>query len=323
MTSISNTYHVPVLLEEVIRSMNIRPYGHYADLTAGGGSHSRAILEKLGRDGHLSASDRDEEAILETIKNLDTVNTEATWTVDRLSFSQAVDKMRERGVKLDGLLADLGVSSHQLDEASRGYSYRASGPLDMRMDRDQVLTAETIVNTWDDERLTDIFNAYGEERYARRIAGAIVRRRATTPFTDTLDLAEVIAKAMPSTSRREAQHPARRVFQALRIAVNDELGELERLLATIPTVMAKEGRVSIISFHSLEDRLVKRAMNEWVNPCRCPRSLPCTCGKKPLARFIKKGGVTAGAKEQEINRRAKSARMRTVEFVKEWTDGEI
>ncbi|HHT44113.1 MAG TPA: 16S rRNA (cytosine(1402)-N(4))-methyltransferase RsmH [Fastidiosipila sp.] len=316
MTSTFDPYHVPVLLSEVIRHLNIRRDGVYADFTAGGGSHSKAILEQLARGGHLFASDRDEEAVAETVANLETVHTEATWTVDQRTFSETVKALRASGIVLDGLLADLGVSSHQLDAAERGYSYHQDGPLDMRMDQRQTLTAADLVNEWSVERLSDIFSQYGEERHARRLAGAIVNRRQNKPFSDTLDLAKTIADAMPKASRREKQHPARRVFQALRIAVNDELGELERLLEAIPALMADGGRVSIITFHSLEDRLVKQAMSDWVNPCHCPRALPCTCGKKPLARFIDKGGITATEKELEENRRAKSARLRTVEIKK-------
>lgn len=317
MKSISETFHEAVLPGEVLQALNIRPAGVYADFTAGGGSHSRAILEQLDQNGRLIAGDRDQSAVQAATAALTSVGAQAAWEVRHRSFGDLADELVREGIMLDGMLADLGVSSHQLDTPERGYSYKADGPLDMRMDVAQGETAADIVNLRTAEELTDIFRRYGEERHARRIADYLVKRRNTRPFFRTLDLADAVATAMPAAARREAQHPARRVFQALRIEVNSELAQLEHLLDRVPALMRDRGRVLFITFHSLEDRLVKRAMTVWQSPCDCPRHLPCTCGQKPLGKQLNRGGVTAGETELKQNRRSKSARLRIFEIRKE------
>lgn len=301
--------HIPVLFRETIDSLEIRPDGVYADGTAGGGGHSRAIGEKLSGEGTLICTDRDIDAVEECRKRLSGL--ECDCTVYHTTFTSLPDILRQRGQKLDGLLLDLGVSSHQLDEAERGFSYMQQAPLDMRMDRDGALTAADIVNTYPEKALADIFFEYGEERYSRAVASAIVKRRQSSPILMTLDLVDVIKSAMPAKALREPQHPAKRVFQALRIAVNDELSQVSDLLRDIMPYMAPGGIISVITFHSLEDRIVKTAFATAENPCTCPPSFPvCVCGKKSRGRVITKKPIVAGQEELELNPRARSAKLR-------------
>ena len=305
--------HAPVLLAECIAGLQIRPEGVYVDGTLGGGGHSYEIAKRL-TTGRLIGIDRDENALAAAGERLRPFGDRVTLV--KSNFDRIGEILDEQGVELaDGMLFDLGVSSPQLDDAQRGFSYMADAPLDMRMDRSGGLTARELVNTWPEEELKRILYTYGEERYAPRIAAAIVRRRQEREIEGTLELAELIRSAMPAAARREKQHPAKRSFQAIRIAVNDELGSVERMLAMAPDRLKKGGRLCVISFHSLEDRLVKQAIHKRVDGCTCPKSLPvCVCGFKQSLKTVG-GVVTAGEEELERNSRARSAKLRVAERV--------
>ena len=305
--------HAPVLLAECIAGLQIRPEGVYVDGTLGGGGHSYEIAKRL-TTGRLIGIDRDEHALAAAGERLRPFGDRVTLV--KSNFDRIGEILDEQGVELaDGMLFDLGVSSPQLDDAQRGFSYMADAPLDMRMDRSGGLTARELVNTWSEEELKRILYTYGEERYAPRIAAAIVRRRQEREIEGTLELAELIRSAMPAAARREKQHPAKRSFQAIRIAVNDELGSVERMLAMAPDRLKKGGRLCVISFHSLEDRLVKQAIHKRVDGCTCPKSLPvCVCGFKQSLKTVG-GVVTAGEEELERNPRARSAKLRVAERV--------
>ena len=305
--------HVSVLLAECIENLNIRPEGVYVDGTLGLGGHSLEIAKRLS-GGRLVCIDRDETAIERAQKRL------AAYR-DRISFvhgnfSDTAEILRSLGLDgADGMLFDLGVSSPQLDETQRGFSYQHDAPLDMRMDASAALTAYTVVNDWDENRLDRILWDYGEERYARRITAAILARRAQKPIETTGELVEIIRSAMPAAALREKQHPAKRSFQAIRIAVNDELGSVERLLDKAPDRLNAGGRICVISFHSLEDRLVKQAFHKRVDGCTCPKSLPvCVCGFRQTLRLVG-GSITAKEEELERNPRARSARLRVAERI--------
>ncbi len=305
--------HAPVLLAECIAGLRIRPEGVYVDGTLGGGGHSYEIAKRL-TTGRLIGIDRDENALAAAGERLRPFGDRVTLV--KSNFDRIGEILDEQGVELaDGMLFDLGVSSPQLDDAQRGFSYMADAPLDMRMDRSGGLTARELVNTWPEEELKRILYTYGEERYAPRIAAAIVKRRQEREIEGTLELAELIRSAMPAAARREKQHPAKRSFQAIRIAVNDELGSVERMLAMAPDRLKKGGRLCVISFHSLEDRLVKQAIHKRVDGCTCPKSLPvCVCGFKQSLKTVG-GVVTAGEEELERNPRARSAKLRVAERV--------
>ena len=305
--------HAPVLLAECIAGLQIRPEGVYVDGTLGGGGHSHEIAKRL-TTGRLIGIDRDENALAAAGERLRPFGDRVTLV--KSNFDRIGEILDEQGVELaDGMLFDLGVSSPQLDDAQRGFSYMADAPLDMRMDRSGGLTARELVNTWPEEELKRILYTYGEERYAPRIAAAIVKRRQEREIEGTLELAELIRSAMPAAARREKQHPAKRSFQAIRIAVNDELGSVERMLAMAPDRLKKGGRLCVISFHSLEDRLVKQAIHKRVDGCTCPKSLPvCVCGFKQSLKTVG-GVVTAGEEELERNPRARSAKLRVAERV--------
>ena len=306
--------HRSVLLDESIEALNIRPDGIYVDGTLGGGGHSEAICRRLGNGGRLIGIDRDETALAAASERLAGFG---CFTAVHGNFRDAASLLRGMGIeKADGMLFDLGVSSPQLDEASRGFSYMADAPLDMRMDAGSGATAAQLIAEADEEELARIFFQYGEERYSRRIASAIVKRRAETPVETTGQLVEIIRSAMPAAALREKQHPAKRVFQALRIAVNDELGALEEMLATVPDMLAPGGRLAIISFHSLEDRLVKNAIRDRERGCRCPPELPvCVCGFVQTLRSVGRNPITAGEAELEENPRARSAKLRVAERI--------
>jgi 16S rRNA (cytosine1402-N4)-methyltransferase len=310
---VSEFRHAPVLLAECIAGLQIRPEGVYVDGTLGGGGHSYEIAKRL-TTGRLIGIDRDENALAAAGERLRPFGDRVTLV--KSNFDRIGEILDEQGVELaDGMLFDLGVSSPQLDDARRGFSYMADAPLDMRMDRSGGLTARELVNTWPEEELKRILYTYGEERYAPRIAAAIVRRRQEREIEGTLELAELIRSAMPAAARREKQHPAKRSFQAIRIAVNDELGSVERMLAMAPDRLKKGGRLCVISFHSLEDRLVKQAIHKRVDGCTCPKSLPvCVCGFKQSLKTVG-GVVTAGEEELERNPRARSAKLRVAERV--------
>ena len=315
MSRESEFSHLPVLLQPVIDLLNIREDGIYVDCTMGGGGHSAAILSRLSSRGRLIAIDRDEEALRAGGGKLASVGSPAAWQVVHGNFSKLTDVLEQLGiVSVDGILADFGVSSWQLDQAGRGFGYGQEGPLDMRMDRSRGQTAADVVNKYDEQELVRIFRQYGEERYAGRIARAIVKQRETDPFRTTTELADLIRRAMPAAGRQEAQHPARRVFQAIRIDVNQELSAIEQLLKAGPSLLSPDGRLCIITFHSLEDRLVKDAFRKMENPCTCPRSFPvCVCGLKPAGRVVTRKAVIADKQELEENPRSRSAKLRCFE----------
>ena len=304
--------HKPVLLHECLEGLNIRPEGVYVDGTLGRAGHSREIARRL-TGGRLICIDRDDAALAAAPARLEGLMDRVTLV--KGNFGDLAAILAEQGIAgADGMLFDLGVSSPQLDDAARGFSYLQDAPLDMRMDRSAPLTAREVVNGWSQEELKRILWQYGEERYAGPIAAAIVRARAVRPVETTLELAQLIAAAMPAKARREKQHPAKRSFQAIRIAVNDELGEVERMLAAAPDCLNPGGRICVIAFHSLEDRLVKTAYAEWAKGCTCPPDFPvCVCGKKPRVRLVGRRPIVAGEEELEENPRARSAKLRVAE----------
>lgn len=310
----SKFHHISVLYDECLEGLALRAEGTYVDCTLGGGGHASGILSSLGSGGQLIAFDKDEAGLVAGRARLEAVETEAKFELVHRDFADLALALDELGIAgVDGILADLGVSSHQLDEAERGFAFRQNGPLDMRMDRRQALTAEEIVATWSEADLRDCFARYGEERYAASVARRLVKEREQRRLTTTEELAQVIAQAMPAAARRE-KHPAKRCFQALRIAVNGELSALERLLQAAERVLNPGGRLCLISFHSLEDRLIKQQYREWEQPCHCPKHLPCVCGKTPKGRVIGRKGIEPRAEEQEQNPRARSARLRIFEW---------
>ena len=306
--------HVSVLLDECIRELNIRPDGIYVDGTLGLGGHSYEIASRL-ETGRLIGIDRDPTAIARAGARLSPFADRVTLVHG--DFSQTAQILDELGIEgVDGMLFDLGVSSPQLDEAERGFSYMQDAPLDMRMDTQAPLTAFDVVNTWDEQRIARILWDYGEERYGRRIAAAIVAARAKKPIERTLELVEIVKGAMPAAALREKQHPAKRSFQAIRIAVNDELGEVERMMATAPDKLKVGGRLCVISFHSLEDRIVKRGIADRENGCTCPREAPiCTCGFVRTLRSVSRKPILPSQEEIERNPRARSAKLRVAERV--------
>ena len=309
-TNAMNEYHIPVLAEESIELLDIRPEGSYADLTFGGGGHSSLILSKLGSRGRLYAFDQDADAKA----NAERIHDDR-FTFIESNFRFMRGQLRMRGVEtLDGVFADLGVSSHHFDTPERGFSFRYNAPLDMRMDRTAVLTARTVVNEWSYEELRRILYEYGEERYAPAIARRIVAAREEAPIETTGQLVDLIKSAMPPQALREKQHPAKRSFQALRIAVNGELEELTAMLRGAASRLAPGGRLAVITFHSLEDRIVKKTMQELATGCTCPPNFPvCVCGKKPTVRLVNRKPIVCGPAELTYNPRARSAKLRVAE----------
>ena len=310
-------HHIPVLLDECLNGLNIKPTGVYLDCTLGGAGHSSEILKRLGFGGMLIGIDRDSDAIGAAEQRLSTVKSQARFCCLRGNFHDAPALLDGAGIdrSLDGILIDLGVSSHQLDVRERGFSYHDDAPLDMRMDRGQALSARDIVNGWSEDDLTRIFRDYGEEKWARQIARVICDRRAADPIETTGQLVNIVDAAIPKKLRQgDGSHPARRTFQALRIAVNDELDPLEGALRALVSLLSPGGRLCVITFHSLEDRIVKNTFRNLANPCTCPKSFPvCVCGKKPVARLITRKPVVASPRELEVNPRARSASLRIVE----------
>ncbi len=308
--------HRPVLLDECIEALNIRPEGIYLDGTLGRAGHSREITKRL-TTGRLICVDRDDAALEAAQERL------GPWmdkvTLVHSNFDRVDEILDELGIPgADGMLFDLGVSSPQLDDGERGFSYMADAPLDMRMDREEGLTAADVVNTWSQAELKRILSQYGEERYAPQIAGAIVRRREERPIATTLELVEVIKGAMPAKALKEKQHPAKRSFQAIRIAVNDELGSVERMLERAVPRLNKGGRLAVITFHSLEDRIVKTGLAAFARGCTCPPDFPvCVCGKTPDVRLVNKKPILPSERELEENPRARSAKLRVAEKLKE------
>lgn len=304
--------HRSVLLQECIDALKIRPDGIYLDGTLGGAGHSLEIARRLGT-GRLIGVDRDSEALCAAKERLAPVLDRVTLVHDNFAnVAQVLQRLEIPAV--DGMLFDLGVSSPQLDHAERGFSYMADAPLDMRMDQSQTLTAYGIVNETEEAELRRIFYQYGEERYAPQIAGAICRRRQQKPIETTLELAEVIRSAMPPQALREKQHPAKRTFQAIRIAVNDELSAVDELLQAAIPRLNPGGRLCVISFHSLEDRIVKTAFAGFAKGCTCPPDFPvCVCGKKPQIRLIPRKPILPSPQELAVNPRARSAKLRVAE----------
>ena len=304
--------HKPVLLEECIQALAIRPDGIYLDGTLGRAGHSREIARRL-TSGRLICVDRDQAALDAAEERLAPWRDKVTLVHSNFGELDAIlDGLGLDGV--DGMLFDLGVSSPQLDDPSRGFSYMADAPLDMRMDKTDTLTARTVVNEWPQEELRRILWQYGEERYASAIAGAIVRARDKGEIATTLQLVDVLRSAMPAAALREKQHPAKRTFQAIRIAVNDELTAVDKMVrAAVPRLNAG-GRLAVISFHSLEDRIVKNALAEFAKGCTCPPDFPvCVCGKKPQVKLVNRKPIVSGPAELEENPRARSAKLRVAE----------
>ena len=303
--------HFPVMLDETVSALDVVPDGIYVDCTLGGAGHTKEILSRLSQNGRVIGIDRDASA-LENAKN--TVKDERLITVHD-NFCNIAYILSSLGYEaVDGIIADLGVSSHQLDTASRGFSYMQDAPLDMRMDTSAALTAYDVVNNYSERELARILDIYGEERFASRIASRILAAREAEPIKTTLGLASVIESAIPAKFRHEGGHPAKRSFQAIRIEVNGELECIPKLIDEGIPKLRSGGRMAVITFHSLEDRLVKNAFRTLENPCTCPKDIPvCVCGKKPVVRVITRTPILPGARELEINTRSHSAKLRVCE----------
>ena len=308
----SEFHHVSVLLDECIEGLNIKPDGIYVDGTLGGAGHSSHIAAKL-TTGRLVGIDRDAVALEAAAQRLEPYK--ARVSLVHANFSQIDNALDALGIdKVDGILLDLGVSSPQLDDGERGFSYMVDAPLDMRMDRADAQDAHQIVNTWSYEELKRILYDYGEERYAPQIAAAICRRREERPIETTLELVDIIRSAMPPAALREKQHPAKRSFQAIRIAVNDELNSVAKVMEAAIPRLNPGGRLAVITFHSLEDRIVKSAMTSAAKGCTCPPNFPvCVCGKKPQVKIITRKPIVSTDAELERNPRARSAKLRICE----------
>ena len=305
--------HKSVLLQECIDALNIRPDGIYLDGTLGGAGHSSQIARRLTEGGRLIGVDRDRTALAAAKERLAPYADRVTLVHSNFAEIDAI--LDSLGIPaVDGMLFDLGVSSPQLDDASRGFSYMADAPLDMRMDKDDALTAGAVVNTWPQGELRRILYDYGEERYAPQIAAAICRAREKAPVETTLELVDIIRSAMPAQALREKQHPAKRSFQAIRMAVNDELGAVSRMMQAAVGRLNPGGRLAVITFHSLEDRIVKSEMQQAARGCTCPPEFPvCVCGKKPLVKLVTRKPIVSGPAELEENPRARSAKLRVAE----------
>jgi len=306
-------HHTPVLLHETLDALAVRPGGIYVDCTLGGAGHSVEILGRSGPDGILIGLDQDEQALKAAGERLAPFG-ERARTV-KTNFEHIAAVIERLGIgPIDGVMMDIGVSSHQFDEGERGFSYHHDAPLDMRMDRDAPFSAADLVNEWDEAEIARVIWEYGEERWSKRIAQFIGKARTEGPIETTGQLVDIIKAAIPAGARREGGHPARRTFQAIRIAVNDELGVLERGLEGALQVLKPGGRLAVITFHSLEDRIVKQTFARWVKPCTCPPEIPvCVCGKEPLAEHVTRKPVKASADELEQNPRARSATLRAIE----------
>ena len=305
-------HHISVLLDECIEGLNIKPDGIYVDGTLGGAGHSSQIAKRL-TTGRLIGIDRDPVALKAAGERLTPYADKVTLVHSNFcDIAQVLEELQIEGV--DGILLDLGVSSPQLDDGSRGFSYMADAPLDMRMNSEDSLSAYDVVNTWSYEELRRILFDYGEERYAPKIAAAICKKREEKTIETTLELVDVIRGAMPAQALREKQHPAKRSFQAIRIAVNDELGSVEKAMEDAIPLLNPGGRLAVITFHSLEDRIVKTAMAAAAKGCTCPPSFPvCVCGKKPQVKLVNRKPIVASEEELEGNPRSRSAKLRVCE----------
>ena len=306
--------HESVLLEEVIRGLNIKPWGIYVDGTLGGGGHSFRIAEKLTEGGRLIGIDQDRDALQAAGQRLAPFEDRVTLVHDNYEhMGRVLSDLRID--KIDGILLDLGVSSYQLDNPERGFSYNTDAPLDMRMDRDDnALTAREIVNTWPAEELANILRDYGEERYARAVAANIVKEREKGPLETTGQLSEIVRRSIPKKMQQRGGNPCKRTFQAIRIACNRELDVLADSLDEMMERLAPGGRFCIITFHSLEDRIVKTAFRRWENPCTCPPEFPvCVCGRKPMGKCVSRKAILPSKEELEHNKRSASAKLRIFE----------
>ncbi|MFD0869854.1 S-adenosyl-methyltransferase MraW [Chlamydia abortus] len=314
-------HHITVLLEEAVEGLHIKPDGIYVDCTLGGAGHSELIASRLGPQGRLIAFDQDDQAILHARKRLERYEDKLTIVKSnfrhlREVLSGLAVPMNGDNPQVDGILFDLGVSSPQLDEADRGFSYNQDAELDMRMDKSSELTAKDIVNGWSESEIARILFEYGEEKFSRRIAARIVQAREKEPIRTTSQLAELIKEGIPAAARRTGPHPAKRSFQALRIAVNDELGAFRDALEQAVDCLAPGGRISVITFHSLEDRICKQWFAQLTNRCTCPPDLPvCVCHREPVVRLVHRKPVLPSEEELANNPRARSAKLRVAEKI--------
>lgn len=306
-------FHKSVLLEECMEGLAIRQGGIYVDGTAGGGGHSFGIASRLGTGGRLIAIDQDEAAIRAASERL--VPFGDRVTIVRSNFRQIAEVCESLGVReIDGLLLDLGVSSYQLDTAERGFSYQADAPLDMRMDHRNPLTAREVVNTYSEQQLRHILFDYGEERFSGRIVSAILRHREQAPIETTGELAKIVKEAIPASARDGGHHPAKRTFQAIRIEVNAELDVIEPALRSAISMLRPGGRAAVITFHSLEDRIVKQTFSDLATGCTCPKTLPvCVCGRRPTVKVVTRKPILPGEDELSENPRSRSAKLRIAE----------
>ena len=307
--------HVSVLLNECIEGLDIKPNGTYVDGTLGGAGHASVVCSLLNEEGHFIGIDQDNNALAVSNERLSGVKPQVTLV--KSNFVEVKSVLNQLGVeKVDGMLIDLGVSSHQLDEPSRGFSYMHDAPLDMRMNQDASYNAYEVVNTMSEEDLYQIIKEYGEERWAKRIASFIVAERSSKPIETTYELVDVIKKAIPQSARKDGPHPAKRTFQAIRIAVNRELEIIEPTIQDIVERLNPGGRLCIITFHSLEDRIVKHAFKNLEDPCTCSKHLPmCVCGKEPQVKVITRKPILPSEEEVEMNPRSRSAKLRIIEKI--------
>lgn len=306
--------HVSVLLNECLENLDIKKDGIYVDCTLGGAGHSYEILKRLSENGRLIGIDQDMDAINAAKEKLHNY-TNVTYVHD--NFYNIENILLELNIEgVDGILMDLGVSSYQLDQPERGFSYMHDAPLDMRMNRDDIKSAYDVVNNYDEDEIVRVIREYGEEKFAKRIAGFIVAQRQIAPINTTFELVEIIKAAIPARFRRDGPHPAKRTFQAIRIEVNNELGILNKTIEDGIKKLNKGGRMDIISFHSLEDRIVKTKFKKLQDPCECPKDFPiCICGKVPVIKIITKKPIEASEEELEVNPRSRSAKLRVAEKI--------
>lgn len=304
--------HVSVLLNECLEGLNIKEDGIYVDCTLGGAGHSSEIIKRLSKDGLLIGIDQDTDALKAAGERLKDYDNKKLVHSNFYNIKNIIEDLEVEGV--DGILMDLGVSSYQLDKGERGFSYMQDAPLDMRMNRENELSAYEVVNEYSESEIYRIIKDYGEEKFAKRIANFIVTRREEKPIETTLELVEVIKNAIPARARREGPHPAKRTFQAIRIEVNSELTILNKTIEDGVSKLNKGGRMAIITFHSLEDRIVKLKFRELANPCTCPKEFPiCICGKKPEVKLVKRKAIEPSKEEVEENPRSRSAKLRVIE----------
>ena len=311
----SHIYHIPVLLMPSVDGLNINPSGVYVDVTLGGGGHSREIVNRLGPDGHLYSFDQDEDAIRAAKDRLAPFSDRVTFVQN--NFCHLSDELDSLGIdRIDGLLLDLGVSSYQLDNPERGFSYMADAPLDMRMNQKASLTAYDVVNTYSEERLKKILYEYGDERFAPRIAFNILRARAHAPISTTFELVDIIKSSIPAKERQTGHHPAKKTFQAIRIEVNSELEVIESVIGQAAERLNPSGRICIITFQPDEDKVVKQTLNRLTQGCTCPKDFPvCVCGKKPILKFVNKKPILPDEREIVTNPRSRSAKLRVAEKI--------